>query len=213
LENGLRGLSQDPVSPLPTAAATPSDPAALSPHGKAKNVAPTEPAQPEMKSEPEPLQPEPDKPAIPKAPMPGDVHALSFEQSPATDAEDVPHGNAYPDITAAAERSVALEGYCPVELCDREHWVRGDPRWTVVYGGQTFLFAGAKQQQRFLAAPARYSPAFAGNDPVLAVDGNAQRAGRTAHSILCDGRVYLFSTAATLARFQQNPRRYSELVR
>ena len=54
----------------------------------------------------------------------------------------------------------------------------------------------------------RYTPACAGNDPVLAAERNANVPGKCEFSTLCDGKVYLFSSAETLARFRQSPYRY-----
>jgi YHS domain-containing protein len=108
---------------------------------------------------------------------------------------------------------VALEGYCVVELTDHERWTPGSSNWTAVYGGRTFLFSGPDQQRRFLAAPGHYSPACGGNDPVLAAEGNPNVPGKNDYCVACEGKLYLFSGAATLERFRQNPRRYSETTR
>ncbi|MGO8688558.1 MAG: hypothetical protein ACLQLG_02905 [Thermoguttaceae bacterium] len=115
---------------------------------------------------------------------------------------------ASPVAGVATETPVALEGYCPVALVEEEKWVRGDARWSVVCGGRTFLLSGPEQQQRFMAAASRYLPGFAGDDAVMAVDSGAHVAGKPEHSLFCGGKVYLFASAETLARFQQNPRRY-----
>ncbi len=103
---------------------------------------------------------------------------------------------------------VALDGFCCVDLCTREQWTPGDPRWTAAYQGRTYLFAGPKQRQRFLAAPNRFAPMCSGNDPVFSADENRRVTGRTDFCVTYDGRLYMFSSAATLKRFQGNPRRY-----
>jgi len=103
---------------------------------------------------------------------------------------------------------VALGGYCPVELGDGERWLPGDPRWPVVHQGSTYLFHGPAQRQRFLANPRRYVPAYGAHDPVLLVDGDRRVPGHTDYCVIYDGQLYMFSSAATLARFKEGPQRY-----
>jgi YHS domain-containing protein len=177
-----------------------------------------------------------DLPEVPKAPLPPDHSMIPYQQSqvvqtgaiepvengglamasradwlapqPAQDDPrcSVPAGS--PVTGLSMETPVALDGYCPVALTEEEKWVRGDPRWSVLYAGRTFLFSGPEQKQRFTAAAARYLPGFAGDDAVLAVEGGAHVPGKPEHSLFCGGKVYLFANAETLARFQQNPGRY-----
>jgi YHS domain-containing protein len=104
---------------------------------------------------------------------------------------------------------VALDGYCPVELNEGERWLPGDPRWPATYQGLTYLFHGPAQRQRFLANPQRYVPAYSAHDPVLLVEGNRRIAGQTDYCVIYDGQLYMFSSAATLARFKENPDRYT----
>ena len=108
----------------------------------------------------------------------------------------------------AAETPVALAGYCAVQLGDEEQWVRGDPRWSVVYAGRTFLLSGPEQQQRFLAAPAATSPPLPATTPSWRSTAMRSVAGKPEYSVFCGGKVYLFSSAETLAQFHQNPRPY-----
>jgi YHS domain-containing protein len=104
---------------------------------------------------------------------------------------------------------VALDGYCPVELGENERWLPGNPRWPVLYQGRTYLFHSPTGRQRFLADPRRYVPAYSGNDPVLAVDGNRRVPGQTDYCVIYDGQLYMFANSATLARFKMNPERYT----
>jgi YHS domain-containing protein len=104
---------------------------------------------------------------------------------------------------------VALDGYCPVELGEGERWLPGDPRWPAVHQGLTYLFHGPAQRQRFLANPQRYVPAYSAHDPVLLVEGNRRIAGQADYCVIYDGQLYMFSSAATLARFKEGPERYT----
>jgi len=107
----------------------------------------------------------------------------------------------------------AMDGFCPVTLVEGQKWAKGDPRWGAVHRGQTFLFTGPAQQQRFLADPDLYSPAMGGIDPVLALDQQQQVAGHRRHGVYYRDRVYLFSSEESLGRFSQDPEHYVRGVR
>ena len=111
-----------------------------------------------------------------------------------------------------SQQPLGLDGYCPVRLAETEQWVVGDPRWAVSYQGCTYQTSGPDLQRRFLANPSRYAPVVSGQDPVLALDEKCSVPGQTEFCVVYDGRLYMFSSAGTLARFHQNPKRYSALV-
>ncbi len=121
-----------------------------------------------------------------------------------------------PDMPAQAEAtdrknslpSIALGGYCPVALVSQGRWTRGDLRWTVVHGGSIYRLSGAAQRQQFLANPEAFAPACSGNDPVLAVEAGRTVPGQSAFCATYNGRLYMFSSAATQAEFNRNPQRY-----
>ncbi len=106
---------------------------------------------------------------------------------------------------------VALDGYCPVELCSHSRWALGDLRWTVVYKGWIYRLSGTEQRRLFLADPDRFAPANSCNDPVLTVDENRMVPGLAAFCAQYNDRVYMFSSAATQAQFNKNPQRYAAL--
>lgn len=103
----------------------------------------------------------------------------------------------------------ALDGYCPVDLLDTETWSRGEERWAVTHRGRTYLLSGPDRLERFLANPDRYSPILSGLDPVLAVDCQREVPGSTEFCVVYDGRLYMFSSAESVARFRQDPAHYS----
>ena len=143
-------------------------------------------------------------PAVSAAPM----SSAPVSSAPISPAHAPPHTAEFCEAAAGGDPPVILNGFCVVELSEHQRWIRGDARWMAVYAGRTFLFSGQEQQLQFLSNPARYTPACAGNDPVLAVEGNANVPGKCEFSTLCDGKVYLFASAETLARFRQSPYRY-----
>lgn len=103
----------------------------------------------------------------------------------------------------------ALEGYCPVQLQERDRWVAGNPDFQVSYQGQEFYFSSDAARKQFEAAPEKYAPAHSGNDVVLAVEENRTVPGSVNHSAVRRGRLYLFSNSASLATFQKDPARYA----
>lgn len=113
---------------------------------------------------------------------------------------------------AAGNPPLAMDGYCPVELSEKERWVKGNPRWGLIHEGRTYLFAGPEEQSRFYADPNRYAPAYCGSDVVLAVEQGQEVAGRREHGAWFDGRVYLFSSEASYARFSSDPYRYLQTM-
>jgi YHS domain-containing protein len=152
-------------------------------------------------TEPEPARPLAD--AAPKEPRPGSAVPEPVLKQPVEQPND--RGKSAAKVESPP---VVLDGYCPVELNDNERWVPGDPRWTAVHHGGTYLFSGPAQRQRFLENPARYTPANSGCDPVLSVDGQRQVPGQTDYCVTYQGRLYMFSSSVTLARFQKNPDHY-----
>ena len=141
-------------------------------------------------------------------PLAGKQAGQAVLEAPISPAHANPHTAEFCEAASGGEPPLILNGFCVVELTDHQRWTRGDDQWKAVYAGRTFLFSGQEQQLRFLANAARYAPACAGNDPVLAAERNVKAPGKCEFSTLCDGRVYLFSSAETLARFRQSPSRY-----
>ena len=105
---------------------------------------------------------------------------------------------------------MGLYGYCSVTLVETKQWALGDKTYGVVHRGRTYLFLGPAEKEKFLGNPERYCPVFSGNDPVLAMDNQIVAPGRRETGVFGpDGRVYLFADEASLAKFNQNPKRYA----
>jgi len=117
---------------------------------------------------------------------------------------------------AAAQASqgepLCLEGYCPVELCENNAWIMGDPRHGVRHLGRTYLFSGPEQAQRFWANPDRYAPVNSGYDVVLFLEEGQRVAGRRRYGVFFGEQIYLFANEATRERFERNPHRYASLL-
>ncbi len=121
------------------------------------------------------------------------------------DAQPAGHSE---EMQPSKDTPTALGGYCPVELIDNERWIKGEPQWSAVHHGRTYLFSDADRRQRFLDDTEHYSPACDGCDPVLTVDENRRMAGLTKHCVIYKGRLYMFSSLNTLQQFRTNPKRY-----
>ena len=106
--------------------------------------------------------------------------------------------------------TVAVEGFCPVELVLHGRWVQGDPRWTVVYKGSIYRLSGNAQRQEFLANPEKYMPANDGFDPVVSSTQRRNIPGQVSFCAAYKGRIYMFSSAATQEYFHNNPEPYAE---
>jgi len=148
----------------------------------------------------------PEREADDEAGCPAPVQRCSDPFKPRTGWEP---GKRVESSPPAANASPGLKGYCPVELLDNGAWVRGDPRWTAVHRGRTYLLSGPRQKQRFLTNPDRYCPVLGGDDPVMLVDEGRRVEGDLDYAVICEDRLYLFSGPYPRARFRQNPRRYS----
>jgi YHS domain-containing protein len=110
----------------------------------------------------------------------------------------------------------AIDGYCPVHLMESGNWTKGDEKWGAIHRGKTYLFVTEQCQQRFMANPDRYAPAFDGNDPVHLVDRNQTVPGR--REIGCyfgvepNRRIVLFADETSYQTFSRNPQRYAQQI-
>lgn len=140
------------------------------------------------------------------------VTPASFAASPEKKASTTTDANVGVIAATVPVISPGLNGYCPVELVENESWIKGESRFAVEYGGKTYFCAGATQRRKFQTNPERYVPVCNGRDPVLLVDQGALSDGKIDHCVVYDGRLYMFSSASSLARFRQNPQHYARIA-
>ncbi|MGQ9562901.1 MAG: thioredoxin family protein [Thermogutta sp.] len=126
------------------------------------------------------------------------VAAASPSRSSSKPKIEIPPGNP----------PLALDGYCPVSLTDKQRWVIGNPRWGARHEGRTYLFAGPEEQQKFLANPDRYAPVLSGLDVVQLVEASQMSDGCREFGAWFGGRVYLFSSEESYQKFSADPYRY-----
>jgi thiol-disulfide isomerase/thioredoxin/YHS domain-containing protein len=107
---------------------------------------------------------------------------------------------------------IALDGYCPVNLVEKQQWVLGDKRWGANHQGRTYLFTGPEEQRRFLANYDRFAPVASGLDIVLAAEERKTVPGMREHGVIFKDRIYLFASEATLQKFSANPIYYLDQI-
>lgn len=98
-------------------------------------------------------------------------------------------------------------------MIEEDRWVRGDKRWGARHRGRIYLFYSAAAQQKFLAAPDRYSPALTGYDPVVFAEQGRYSEGMRTHGLRYHDQIFLFESEEALSRFAQAPDRFAEVVR
>ena len=105
---------------------------------------------------------------------------------------------------------VALGGHCPVDLIQNGRWTQGDLRYTIVHDGRIYRLSGSDQWRQFQANRDAFTPVCSGNDPVLSTDRQRLVPGQIMYCAVYNSRLYMFSSAASQARFNEDPRRYAE---
>ncbi|MEN6449458.1 MAG: thioredoxin family protein [Thermoguttaceae bacterium] len=186
-----------PLTPSPSAGPMTS-PAPAAPYGSMSSAPSNQPAIP---------QPGAGQPTIPSptaAPYGTAPAASNPPAAPASVAPNLPNG-----VTRDMNPPLGLEGFCPVSVCERQQWVRGDRRWGAIHRGRTYLFAGPEEQRKFFTDPDRYAPAVSGNDIVLATEQGQAVPGSRRHGVFFENRIYLFSSEASLKKFLGNSKAYA----
>lgn len=150
-------------------------------------------------------------PAAHQNPAPPAVAGESHESpsAAAVAAANTTPASTAPPATDAQHPPFALDRFCAVTLVEKRRWAKGSEQWGAIHRGRTYLFISAEAQKAFLANPDRYSPACAGNDPVLRVEHHQDVPGKREHGAFYNNRIYLFSSEDTFQRFDRNPARYT----
>ena len=129
---------------------------------------------------------------------------------PAAAAEPQPRLNAQPDARSivAARPEGGLKGFCPVSLCEHRELADADDRYSVVYRDRTYTFADGDALAKFRENPGKYAPVLGGLDAVRLHATGHEVEGVLDHAAWYAGRLYLFSSADTLAIFTASPKAY-----
>ncbi len=111
---------------------------------------------------------------------------------------------------AQSQTPVALEGYCPVSLWTVNKWVKGNPSIRTAFDGHAYHFANQQGKKMFLADPARYVPVLGGDCVVSLVKMGKRVPGNIRHSVLHEGRLFLFAGESGKNLFVANPQTYAD---
>ncbi len=111
-------------------------------------------------------------------------------------------------LASAAEPEPALGGYCPVCLVKADKLVKGDPSFSSVNDGKTYLFPNAEQKRLFDADPAAFVPALAGDCTVCKVEMGKRVVGKAEFHTVHAGRLFLFPGEKQQKMFERDPHRY-----
>jgi YHS domain-containing protein/thiol-disulfide isomerase/thioredoxin len=158
-------------------------------------------------------------PYQPSQPQAGQPQAGSYQSNPYQASSPQQAGAAYgapangaaqsPAI-AVAPPPLAMDGFCPVTLCERQEWIKGDRRYGAIHRGRTYTFTTQQAQAEFLQNPDRYSPVLSGCDVVRFIDGGEFVDGLRKYGIFVGEHVFLFADEGSLDAFEKNPRHYAQ---
>ena len=104
---------------------------------------------------------------------------------------------------------LALDGYCAVSILEKTEWNPGDKQYGAIHLGKLYLFSSSDAQEKFLAAPEKYTPALGGLDVVRFFSEEGQFEGSREYGLQHRGQLYFFSSEETLKRFFQAPDEYT----
>ncbi|MDO4571617.1 MAG: hypothetical protein Q4D38_14630 [Planctomycetia bacterium] len=135
-----------------------------------------------------------------------EVAQTTFSEVADAKAADTKATSLVGDFDAPSE--IGLDGFCPVTLLTTEQWVEGSKQWSVVHHGITYYLASAEQVQAFLDDPDKYVPVHDGHDPVTLLDSGKEARGTTDNCVVFEGKLYMFSSEASLNRFFDDADRY-----
>ncbi len=93
----------------------------------------------------------------------------------------------------ADDHHYVMEGYCPVSIQEQGMWVRGSYQYLEEYEGRKYLLAGEKEKQLFLEDTLRYVPALGGDCIVSLTDDGKLVPGSVYHTLIFEGKLYLFA--------------------
>lgn len=97
----------------------------------------------------------------------------------------------------------AIDGYDPVAYFEEHRAAKGDPAFTSVYRGATFLFASAAHQALFARNPEQFAPQFGGYCAYGVAEGvKAAIAGEIWEVV--EGKLYLNHDPQVQAKWKAN---------
>ncbi|MFG0334019.1 MAG: hypothetical protein ACF8TS_11705, partial [Maioricimonas sp. JB049] len=106
---------------------------------------------------------------------------------------------------------VALSGHCAVCIADMQKWVRGTSEYSAEYDGKVYLFPSGEIRDKFLADPAKYTPALGGDCTVCLARIGKRVPGTVHHSAFYRSRLFLFPNEEQKNMFLAEPAAYADI--
>ncbi len=110
------------------------------------------------------------------------------------------------------ESPYVLDGFCPVELQDNEHWIAGKTEFALHYRDRFFLFSSKEAMKTFSKNPHLYTPVAMGEDVVQMIQGGQRIKGKRHYGAWYQGRIYLFSTQENYNSFADRPSYFADFA-
>ena len=153
---------------------------------------------------------QPETESIPLADTPKTAPAATTASTADADSANKPAATptASPKEIVAARPEAGFKGFCPVTLCDHRELADADDRFSIVYHDTTYTFSSEGALEKFRGNPAKYAPVLGGKDVVRLHATGHEVEGVLDHAAWYAGRLYLFSSADTLAIFTASPKSY-----
>ena len=98
----------------------------------------------------------------------------------------------------------ALGGYCPIAYIAMNKAVEGDPKISLDYAGQHYVFTNADAKKMFEADPPKYDVAYDGYCATAMSMGKKLESDPTLFTV-DEGETYLFSSAEAKKMFDADP--------
>jgi thiol-disulfide isomerase/thioredoxin/YHS domain-containing protein len=115
-----------------------------------------------------------------------------------------------PAKVAGAASAVALKGFSPVSIVDRQKWNHGSPEFSASHDGAVYHMASAAELQKFKAKPERYVPGWLGHDPLEVVTSLESVIGDIRFAAFYRKKLYLLSSEKNRRNFLANPSTYED---
>jgi YHS domain-containing protein len=121
----------------------------------------------------------------------------------ATTTAAVCQGSIAPAETQSHAARVALHGYDPVSYFTKGHPEQGVERFSVSFDDAVYWFTSEQHRAMFIADPDAYAPQYNGFC-AISVSRNMIAEPDPHAWAISDGKLYVFSSPAWVARFEQD---------
>jgi len=110
---------------------------------------------------------------------------------------------------AKMKSEIALSGYCPVCVIEMGKWDKGNPEIRSTYDNHTYTFPSRAIQAKFDANPEKYIPVLHGDCAVCLKKHGKRVPGSVYHSVLHQGRLFLFPSEKEKNAFKEDSRAFA----